>query len=253
VTIDDFAYNFSAKAFAIASTGNGLFVAGSGKNSDTNSGERWLVRKGTSDGAGGFHWQNVDELQNGIPGKWSESRASALGVDNRGNVYAVGRSYAQRDGHMNAHWTVRRASNKGTDWTVQDMFQLESACRAAASGIAVDSQGGVYVVGQARSDKGIHWIVRQSATGEPGSWSVSDDFRLTAPPPSVPMAANLFAETAGGTVMATSPTENSKGLAILGTSTGIFAGGSAQAGPVHAIVRKLELDRAGELTAANAR
>jgi len=51
----------------------------------------------------------------------------------------------------------------------------------------------------------------------------------------------------------TSPTENSKGLAILSASAGVFVGGSAFAGPGYAIVRKLELDHAGELSAASGR
>jgi hypothetical protein len=53
--------------------------------------------------------------------------------------------------------------------------------------------------------------------------------------------------------MATSPNEKSRGIAILSASTGVFAGGSAYAGPGHAIVRKLELNRAGKLTASSGR
>ena len=80
---------------------------------------------------------------------------------------------------------------------------------------------------------------------------MSDDFRLAASSLSVPNVASLFAETGDGIVMATSPTENSKGLAILSASAGMFAGGSAFAGPGHAIVSKLEIDPAGKLTAAS--
>jgi hypothetical protein len=239
-TIDDFVYGFSAKAFAIVSASNGLFVAGSGWNGDAKSGERWIVRKGTPDGAGRLRWQTVDELQSGERGQWSESRASALGVDVCGNLYAVGRSYAPPGGNATAHWIVRRATQDGLSWTVVDSFQLESGCFAAAWGVTASEQGGVFVVGQAaKNNSGIHWIVRHSATGEPDSWSVSDNFRLAASPPAVPNLASLFAETADGTVMATSPTENSKGLAILSASAGVFASGSAFAGPGHAIVRKL--------------
>ncbi len=253
-TIDDFAHGFSAKAFAITSTSNGLFVAGSGWSGNPETNERWLVRKGTPDGAGGFRWQTVDELQSGEHGQWSESRASALGVDVHGHLYAVGRSYAPPGGHAKAHWIVRRASRDGLNWTDVDTFQLEPGCFAAAWGIAANHKGGVFVVGQATDgNTAAHWIVRQSATGEPGTWSVSDDFRLVASPPPTPKAASLINRAADGTVMATSPGNQARGAAILSDSAGVFAGGSAYAGPGHAIVRKLELDRAGELRAASGR
>jgi len=253
-TIDDFSYDFSAKAFAIVSTSNGLFIAGSGWNGKRESGGRWLVRKGTPDGAGGFRWQTVDELQRGEHGQWSESRASALAVDVRGSLYAVGRSYAPPGGRAKAHWLVRRASHEGLNWTDVDTFQLEPDCFAAAWGIAANDRGGVFVVGQAADgNNAAHWIVRQSLTGEPGTWSVSDDFRLAAPPPSTPTAAGLINRAADGTVTATSPGNQARGVAILSDSAFVFAGGLANAGPGHAIVRKLKFVRAGELTAASGR
>jgi len=102
-TVDDFSYSFSARAAAIISTSSGLFVAGSGGNGKPESGERWLVRKGTDDGAGSFRWQTVDEFQIQESNHGSDSRARGLGMDGRGNLYAVGQSYTVADGAISAH------------------------------------------------------------------------------------------------------------------------------------------------------
>jgi len=180
------------------------------------------------------------------------SWAHGLGVDGQGNLYAVGRSYAVADGGISAHWIVRRASSAGSDWSVVDSFQLEPGNFAAAFGIAAGGQGGVSVVGQAAGRNpgpGSHWIVRQSATGDAGTWSVNDNFRLATAAPSTPKAAVLISKTADG-ILATSPAAISRGSAIFSDSTGLFAGGSASGELGHAIVRKLESARTTELTVA---
>jgi len=253
-TIDDFGYGFSARAAAIVSTSSGLFLAGSGWNGKSESGERWLVRKGTVDGASGFRWQTVDEFQMKEHGHGYNSWAHGLGVDGQGNLYAVGRSYAVADGGISAHWIVRRASSAGSDWSVVDTFQLDPGSFAAAFGIAAGGQGGVSVVGQAAGRNpgpGSHWIVRQSATGDAGTWSVNDDFRLVTAPPSALETAALISKATDG-IVATSPADISRGSAIFSDSTGLFAGGSASGELGHAIVRKLESSRASELAARRA-
>jgi hypothetical protein len=253
-TIDDFSYGFNTRAAAIVSTSSGLFVAGSGWNGKSESGERWLARKGTDDGAGGFRWQTVDEFQLQENKHGYGSRVQGLGVDGRGNLYAVGRCYAGAESAMSAHWVVRRASSAGTDWTVVDSFQLDPGYFATACGVAAGSQGDVYVVGRAGgSNPGCHWIVRKSATGDSGSWAPSDDFRRPAPPEGqTTSAADQVIVTADGS-MVSPPTVFASGLAILSDSTRVFTGGGlVHAGLNHATVRELESVRQSELTIVRA-
>jgi len=253
-TIDDFSYGFSAKAAAIVSTRSGLFVAGSGWNGKSESGQRWLVRKGSVDGAGGFRWQTVDEFQLQENKHGFASQAQGLALDSRGNVYAVGRSYAVVAGWPSAHWVVRRASRSGSDWAVVDRFQLEPGCFATACGVATSDQEGVLVVGRATStDLAPHWIVRKSATGEAGTWSVSDAFPEVAQRQSDAAAKAIGEVTilADGS-MRFAPPRSAGGRAILCDSTRVLTGGLSMAGVGHAMVRSLDLQRASEQAARTA-
>ncbi len=237
-TTDDFTHGFSAKATAILSTPSGLFVAGSGWNGNTNTGEHWLVRQGGLDGTGTFQWRTVDEFRLQDLGRAFGSQAHGLGLDEQGHLYAVGRGYASGDGGNSVHWVVRRASSAGTDWMVVDTFQLRAGNFAAAMGVASVKQGGVYVVGRATDPRsGSHWIVRHSATGEAGSWSVSDDFSGTTAM-TILSGAGLPSRTTDGS-MTSAAAAYATGLAIVSDSTGVYTGGSIRMETSHALVRKL--------------
>lgn len=249
-TVDDYTHGFSARATAIVSTGNRLLVAGSGSNGKSN--EHWLVREATADESGGLRWRTVDEFQLEEQPHGFSSRALGLGVDSHGSVYAVGRSDAMADGAVSKHWIVRRASHGRGDWVMVDKFQLNAGYFASASGIAADDQGGVYVIGYAKEkDAGVHWIVRKSATGDAGSWLVSDDFQGLLPAPAVKLP-EAVTQAADGS-LTSRPYEFASGREILADSSHIFAAGSVSAASYHAIVRKLKLARCKELTAASAR
>lgn len=253
-TVEDFRHESSARATAILSTPQGVFVGGSGWKDGKHTGERWVVRKGTMAGAGDFRWQTVDEFQMEDAKHGHVSRVHSLAMDGHGNLYAAGRSHARVNERSSAHWVVRRAASAGMDWAVVDTFQLDSGYFASAQGVAAGAQGDVFVVGQAgHSDGGIHWIVRQSTTGAAGTWQLHDDFRLGASASSTPKPLRLIKGAASGAVMANNPGEYSKGLAITTAADTVYTGGSAQAGMGHAIVRKLELDRAQELKSASVR
>lgn len=239
-TLDDFDYQQSAKATAILSTPSGLFVAGSGWNGNTNTGEHWLVRQGVVDGTGTFQWQTVDDfhLRKEEHGRQTGGLASALALDHAGNLYAVGRRYVFASDGRSAHWVVRRASSAGTDWTVVDTFQLSEGHFSAASGVASAGRQGVYVVGRAADQTGARWIVRHSATGAAGSWSVSDHFTGTTEM-TILSGAGLTSRTPDGSM--TSPAAAyATGLAILSDSTGVYTGGSVRMETSHALVRKLD-------------
>ncbi|MCW5551756.1 MAG: hypothetical protein KIS67_06245 [Verrucomicrobiae bacterium] len=251
-TIDDFADGFSAKAAAVLHSTNGLFVAGSGRNGNRDAGERWLVRKGTVGDHGSFRWQTVDDfqLQKVEPGRQTGGLASDLALDAKGNLYAVGRSYVFASDGRSAHWVVRRASSTGTDWAVVDTFQLREGHFAAASGVASAGRQGVYVVGRAADQTGAHWIVRHSATGAAGSWSVSDHFTGSTAK-AVLSGANLISRTPDGSLMS-SAAAYATGLAIVSDATGVLTGGSVTAETSHALVRKLEFVNPTKLAATGA-
>ena len=186
---------------SILSTPQGVFVGGSAWHEGKVTGETWLVRKGTSDESGALRWQTVDAFQMEDGKHGHVSRVQSLGMDRDGNLYAAGRSHAWVDERSSAHWVVRRASRRGTDWAVVDAFQLDSGYHAVAQSVAANPVGGVFVVGQAgHSDGGIHWIVRQSVTGAAGNWQLHDDFRLRASASTVPSSLRLINGVAPGTV-----------------------------------------------------
>lgn len=253
-TVEDFSHEFSARATAILSTPQGVFVGGSGWNEGQATGETWLVRKGILDETGALRWRTVDAFQMEDGKHGHVSRVQSLGMDHHGNLYAAGRSHAWVEERSSAHWVVRRASSAGANWTLVDAFQLDSGCFAAAHGVATGAHGEVFVVGQAgHSDGGIHWIVRQSATGADGTWRLHDDFRLRVSASSTPKPLRLIKGATNGVVMANSPGEYSKGLAIASAAETLYTGGAALAGTGHAIVRKLELGRPQELQSASVR
>lgn len=251
-TLDDFDYQFSAKATAILSTPEGLFVAGSGWNGNAKTSERWLVRKATTDVSGKLQWQTVDEFQPRNLNHRFGAQAQGLGMDEQGQLYAVGRGYASGDGGNSVHWVVRRASRAGTDWTLVDTFQLQAGKYAAAIGVASGNSGGVYVVGRAIDPRsGSHWIVRHSPTGEAGSWRVSDHFSGTTAM-TILSGVTLVNRAADGS-MTSPPAAFARGSAILSDSTGVFTAGSTRAETSHALVRKLELVNPTKLAATAAR
>lgn len=251
-TLDDVDYQHSAKATAILSTPEGLFVAGSGWNGNAKTSERWLVRKGVVDATGALQWRTVDEFQLRNLDHPFGAQAQGLGLDEQGHLYAVGRGYASGDGGNSVHWLVRRASSTGTDWKLVDTFQLRAGKFAAAIGVASGNSGGVYVVGRATDPRsGSHWIVRHSPTGVAGSWRVSDHFSGT--PPMTILSGVTLADQAADGSMTSPPAAFAHGSAILGDSTGVVTAGSTRAETSHALVRKLELVNPTKLAATAAR
>jgi hypothetical protein len=248
-TADQFNGGFSARATAVLSTPDGLLVAGSGWDGTSESGERWLVRKGTPDGTGGFQWKTVDEFQLQEVRRGFVSRPEGLAVDAQGNCYAVGRSYAGSDQAKIAHWIVRRASSGSSDWITVDTFQLHPGSFAAAESVTVGGPSGVYVVGRALDQAGsARWIVRQSATGNPNTWSVSDDFQ----PATALLAARNSKEPAASdsrNAIVSPPLGFACGQAILAVAGHVLAAGSAGTDEGRALLRRLEIAQPSQLAA----
>jgi hypothetical protein len=141
--------NTRARGFASDQAGN-LFVCGNAI--DSKGRVSMILRKS---GDRGMTWQT-----------------QAIGVDavalhflpanslNQGGLFAVGRP------GVNA-WGVQRSRDAGNTWTTVDSWTVAKSGDTAATAIASDPQGNLYVAGHGR--KGINspygWYVRRSSDG----------------------------------------------------------------------------------------
>ena len=131
----------------------------------------WCVRKRSN---GGATWSTVDLYQY-TPGLSVD--VTGFAADNTGNIYVVGWGSGQTvtgsgkhtTTNSYIHWLVRKSSDAGQTWKLVD-----DVTGPEANGAAYVPGAGVFVVGP-RFINGAHpWLVRRSATGEPGTWSTVD-------------------------------------------------------------------------------
>jgi hypothetical protein len=142
----------------VACVGANVFVVGGALNT-------WTVRRSSN---GGSTWQVVDSFRffkNGISAAWD------VAGDSAGNVYVSGYSYKQ-----GSQLFVRRSTNGGTKWSTVDQFKLPGGSYAEGSGITVDANDNVHVIGMASTTQ-INWVARQRSAAT-GTWSTTDLFSL---------------------------------------------------------------------------
>jgi hypothetical protein len=172
----------------VAASGE-IYAAGITAGNNGATGWFWLVRKSAD---GGNNWSTVDQFSSG-----GVSQANAIGTHPSGSVFVVG-SAINRRGDNSANWTVRRTRDGGATWTTVDTLQSEKPFSSAASGIAVDPAGVVYVCGRAQiAVKGLlkdYWVVRRSTDGGT-TWSTVDKFSAGN---NLPAVANSLAFTPAG-------------------------------------------------------
>jgi hypothetical protein len=182
--------------------GAGIFVVGVPYGDSTSS---WLVRRSVSGEPG--TWSTVDSPFAG--------GAHAVGSDSLGNIYVAGSKWIttatkpKLTGYL--AWVTRKSIDGGNNWSTVDTFTCAPNATAQAWGIGRNSAGNVVVVGGASDSGRSHWIVRQSATGDAGSWSTTDDFQLT--PGYNATAGNVATDAAGnllvtGTALDATPGEH---------------------------------------------
>jgi hypothetical protein len=94
-------------------------------------------------------------------------------------VLVVGNSTFSSGKYTYNGWTVRQSLNGGATWQTVDSFQLGN--NSTAYGIGADTQGRLYVVGNAfetiKGKTASHWIARRSSNGGVGNWTTVDDFQ----------------------------------------------------------------------------
>ena len=132
----------------------------------------WYVRKSSDSGA---TWSTVDQSLYGA-GQFMD--ATGFAADNSGNVYVVGWGQDQTvvgsgkhtTTQTTIHWLVRKSSDGGQTWNLVD-----DVTGPSANGAAYVPGAGVFVVGPRFVNATYPWLVRRSATGEPGTWSTVDN------------------------------------------------------------------------------
>ena len=97
-------------------------------------------------------------------------------------------------GTSSGNWAVVKSGNGGQTWSQVDSFRYDPTAPSYPNAVVGDSAGNVYVAGEAYKPaivgynstnhkpiyKNIsHWLVRKSGNGG-ASWSINDDFQLTA-------------------------------------------------------------------------
>lgn len=157
-------YSSIAKAVAVHSASNTIYVAGDVKDALGNT--SWLVKKSVN---GGSSWSVLDHFTGG-------NQLQRLAIDPSGNLYAVG------DNSSTGHWLVRKYTVSAASWATVDDYQYPGPLAAQAVGITIDSAGRIFVNGDRNGtptyyEKGS--VVRRS-TDEGATWTTVDDFQLIA-------------------------------------------------------------------------
>lgn len=167
-----------AHGVSIISSGSaaGIYVVG---DLGQGWGQTWVVRKSTD---GGRTWTQSDSYRYDSTGI-AVSMPRGIVEDLAGNLYVAG--YGEKatiTGWINRktpqysyipHWLVRKSSDGGISWSVDDDFQYSSSSFTKAAGIGVDQAGNVYVAGLGHdSSNVIHAVVR----GNQGGWHNVDDY-----------------------------------------------------------------------------
>jgi hypothetical protein len=130
---------------------------------------------------GGATWTTVDTFQL-ASGQWA--RASGVGADRLGNIYVVGQADFPYRNATYGHWVVRKSVDGGTTWSTTDDFQTAINVSSSASRFVADSNGNLFVAGQApmycAGCSGTPtWVVRESQGGT-GPWTIVDTFQNMA-------------------------------------------------------------------------
>ena len=174
----------------------GVYAAG-------RSASNWVTIKS---GDGGATWSQVDTFRYDSS---SSSNANAVVGDLAGNVYVGGNGqkatttitgYTKNHQPIystttSVHWIVRKSSDGGASWSVNDDYQLSLSDpnpAAVPSAVGTDLAGNVYVAGTANGSADVaHAIVRTNAGG---SWSTADDYpNASASAFAVDSSGNLYA------------------------------------------------------------
>jgi hypothetical protein len=148
----------------------GVFAVGSAYVCVKNHvSEAWTVRRSVD---GGAPWYTVNSFQ---LSSGHSARAYGIGADAHGNLYVVGGAFVPYKGSSYNHWLVRKSADGGASWSTVDDYQLPTNISSVAKRITADSNGNLFVTGQAATSiTSTIWIVRLSVDGG-ATWSPPED------------------------------------------------------------------------------
>jgi RNA polymerase sigma factor (sigma-70 family) len=168
--------------FAADDVGN-VYVAG-------EMAAHWIVRKQTR-GVGAFTTVDDFTADSSLTGRplMVEGITAVHGTGPSAGIYVCGRCSQRAGGGTGTqtHWIVRRSRDGGRSWETVDDYRPndggDSWKAHRAQALCADARGDVYVTGaggalNSPAPDPNHWITRRSASGDPGTWTVDDDFVL---------------------------------------------------------------------------
>ncbi|MCL4785955.1 MAG: SBBP repeat-containing protein [Verrucomicrobia bacterium] len=166
-TVDSFytARNWiGGKALCILTTPSKIHVVGSAYK--YRQGNHWIVRSSSD---GGQTWAITDDYAPSIP-----SEARGIVQDAAGNLWVCGTTVASAGG---LQWVLRKGTpgtklvKQGKNWVqvetmtwtnVADPYQLAPGKSALPNGITIDTNGNIFIGGNATDANGVdHWVVQK--------------------------------------------------------------------------------------------
>ncbi len=150
------------------------------------SGDIFIIGNGQRNGSIQLNGSVLIKSSN-MGGSWTEIKnyAAPLSIaESNGTVssdfqtmYAVGTSISSS---KVGTWIVKKTSDKGSNWSVVDIYTLEPSHNSEARKAVIDSLGNIFVGGYGFDSSSIlHWIVRKSSDGGV-VWTTVDDYTLSA-------------------------------------------------------------------------
>ncbi|MGZ3688369.1 MAG: hypothetical protein ACXVBW_08725, partial [Bdellovibrionota bacterium] len=141
----------NARAHGVLATSNALYAVG--QANDASDVSFWTTQKSID---GGANWTTIDQFSL-KPGQPTTAAAIAQAPDQ--DLYVVGAANDLSGLISTPHLVIRKSTDAGQTWTT---MQELSASPSAASAVATDAQGNIYVTGIVIGLNAHFWLVERS-------------------------------------------------------------------------------------------
>ena len=161
--------NERAQAIATGPTSGVLYCAG-WRFVDPNKRAAAFIRASRDSGK---TWTTLDDWQ---PGDWPSAGYLGFCSAPNGNLFAVGAAADNFSSRATIDWTVRRSTDGGATWTVQDLVHSGVGGKAKCYAVRAAPWGEIYAAGQTGTNQGAGgwmWLVRKSSDGG-ATWRTVD-------------------------------------------------------------------------------
>lgn len=164
--VDDYSYYKKGgnNIFSLAYDTNNNILYSAGYEGANYS--RWIVKKSLDQGNS---WTTIDSFQLDT---YRDAKAYKILLNN-GNIFVVGNA---TDINYTGHWIVKKSSDNGTTWSIIDNWTIYANNVTAAKAMTIDSNGIMYVTGQAVDGSFNQHLITRKSSNNGVSWSNTDDF-----------------------------------------------------------------------------